>query len=217
MAGPYTVDSYADVVAAKIDQRGLAQTVLLGHSMGGKVALALAARRPPTVCSLVLLAPSPPTPEPITDSARAALLAQWAIHDAAERTLAGITGRALSEDARNRAIDDLTRCGKAAWSAWLNFGSREDIAAAMPRISVPVALLSGSCDTVLPTALISREVAARLCNASMGIIPGAGHLLTLEAPDAVAAAIVSFVHGQADGRRIGTTTNDPSADVIRTG
>jgi len=40
---------------------------LMGHSMGGKTALAIAARRPVALRSLVLIAPSPPNPEPIAE------------------------------------------------------------------------------------------------------------------------------------------------------
>lgn len=194
-SGPYTVDAYADFVEAEMRVRGLVRAVLVGHSMGGKVALALAARCPPGLRSLVLLAPSPPTPEHIEDDGRAALLGGWATYSNASRMLANITARALPEDARRRAVADLMRCGKAAWSAWLNTGSREDITSVMPPIMVPVTILSGTCDTVLPTALLRREVAGRLRTADLQTVPGAGHLLPFEAPNAVAAAIARAASG----------------------
>lgn len=208
-AGPYTVDAYADFVEAEMRVRGLGDTVLVGHSMGGKVALALAARRPAGLRSLVLLAPSPPTPEPIEDSARAALLAGWATYSTASRTLASVTARALPAGARRRAVEDLMRCGKAAWSAWLNVGSREDIAAAMPRITAPTTILSGICDTVFSTALIRREVVARLNAARLETVPGAGHLLPLEAPDAVAAAIARAAYGSSARTRYAGSAAGP--------
>lgn len=225
-AGPYTIDACADFVEAEMRARGLAQTTLVGHSMGGKVALALAARRPPGLRSLVLLAPSPPTPEPIEDFVHAALLAGWATYSSASRMLASITARALPDDARKRAVDDLMRCGKAAWSAWLYAGSREDISAAMPQIHVSTTLLSGTRDTVFSTDVIRREVAARLRISRLQTVPGAGHLLPLEAPDAVAAAIARAASDLPKQRRtairIGTnlayqapTTPQPSA--IQTG
>ncbi|MBA3659529.1 MAG: alpha/beta hydrolase, partial [Gemmatimonadales bacterium] len=67
----YTVRDYADDVAALVERFELTRFHLVGHSMGGKVALAFAARRPPGLEGVVLLAPSPPTPEPIGAAERA--------------------------------------------------------------------------------------------------------------------------------------------------
>ena len=187
--GPYSVSAYADVVEADIRALGPRDFILVGHSMGGKVALALAARQPPGLRSLVLLAPSPPTPEPIQDDARAELIAGWGEYGATSRTLARITAAPLPDAARRVAIDDMMRCGKAAWTAWLTGGSREDFSEAMPRVSAPVTILSGTRDTVFPTRLMHDEVAGRLADARVVTVPGAGHLLPLEAPDAVASAI----------------------------
>lgn len=187
--GPYTVSAYADVVEAKVRACKPPDFILVGHSMGGKVALALAARRTAGLLALLLLAPSPPTPEPIEEDARAEMIAGWGDRGAMSKMLAQITAAPLPDDARRLAIDDMMRCGKAAWDAWLTGGGREDISAAMPCVSVPVTILSGTRDVVLPTALMRDEVAERLADARVDTVPGAGHLLPLEAPQAVAGAI----------------------------
>ena len=187
--GPYTVDAQADFVEARLPSGPF---ILIGHSMGGKVALALAARRPPALAELLLLAPSPPTPEPIADEARAALIAGWGDHGAMARTLAQITAFPLAGSVRERTVDDMVRAGKAAWNAWLTCGSREDISPAMSRINVPATIMSGADDTVLPTLLLDREVTERLSRVRKVVVQGAGHLLPLEAPDEVASAIVQI-------------------------
>lgn len=189
--GPYTVSAYADIVEADIHALGARDFILVGHSMGGKVALALAARRPTGLRALLLLAPSPPTPEPIEEDARAELIAGWGEYGAMSKMLARNTAAPLPDDAGRVAIDDMLRCGKAAWTAWLTGGSREDISAAMPRISVPVTILSGMCDVVLSTELMHDRVAGALADARVDTVPGAGHLLPLEAPRTVAAAVSS--------------------------
>lgn len=61
-AGGFSVDAYADEVAAFIQKHGLSRYVLVGHSMGGKIALALAARQPPGLAGVALLSPSPARP-----------------------------------------------------------------------------------------------------------------------------------------------------------
>ncbi len=187
--GPYTVAAMADDVEARLRALGCTSFVLVGHSMGGKVALAFAARQPVGLRSLVLLAPSPPTPEPIAEDERATFIAGWAEYSTASRILASATSLPLSDDARRLAIGDIMRTGKAAWTAWLACGSREDISAHLRSVEVPATLLSGTCDTVLPTALIAREVAGRLSHARIVTLPGAGHLLPLEAPEAAAQMI----------------------------
>ena len=80
-------------------------------------------------------------------------------------------------------------------------GSRQDISAAMPRIDVPVTVLAGTRDEILPEALLRREVVDRLSDARLIRVPGAGHLLPLEAPDAVAAAVRAAVEALAEPMR----------------
>lgn len=188
-SGPFSVSSYADVVEADLRALGSRDFVLVGHSMGGKVALALAARQPAGLRALLLLAPSPPTPEPIADDVRAESMAGWGEYGAMSKTLARVTAAPLPDDTWRLAIGDMMRCGKAAWTAWLTTGSREDFSGAMPQVTAPVTILLGSRDAVLPTDLMQREVADRLPEARVVTVADAGHLLPLEAPDAVAAAI----------------------------
>lgn len=157
--------------------------------MGGKVALALAGRRPAGLRALVLLAPSPPTPEPIEEEWRAAMIAGWATYSTASRTLALTTAIPLREEARKVVLDDLMRVGKAAWTSWMAHGSREDWSREMDKVALPVTILSGTRDTVLPTDLVRREIVNRLAMSYLHTVPGAGHLLPFEAPDAVADAI----------------------------
>lgn len=189
-SGPYTVDVYADFLAARTS--GLGEFVLVGHSMGGKVALALAARQPAGLRALVLLASSPPTPEPIADAERVRAIDGWATYGAASETLAAITGRPLPDDLRRVEIDDMMRAGKAAWNAWLEHGSREDISGRMDRVAVPVTVMSGTRDPVVPTALQHRLV-SMLPDARLVTVPDAGHLLPIEDPDAVTAAVEDAV------------------------
>lgn len=189
--GPYDVIRYADVAEAAFDAMAAERIVVVGHSMGGKVALALAARRPRRLASLLLLSPSPPTPEPMSDADRATALAGWGDLDHAEATLARITARPLGPHARDLALDDMLRAAAGAWRAWLETGSREDIAAALARIVVPTMILCGSDDSVLPVAVHRRETMSRLPDAALRIVAGAGHLLPIEAPDMVAEAIMA--------------------------
>jgi pimeloyl-ACP methyl ester carboxylesterase len=185
----YSVASYADWVAQYIEDKQLIDYQIIGHSMSGKIALALAARRPAGLRGLILLSPSPPTPEPISDADRAASLAAYGQRAEAEKTFTKITSIPLSDEWREQVITDNLRTTQAAWDAWLLRGSREDISALMPRIEVPCRLLVGENDHAIPLA-VQRQQTLPLLPASTALVavPGAGHLLPLEAPQVIFSA-----------------------------
>ncbi len=197
----YSVDDMADDVAALIDQVGLTGApydfVLVGHSMSGKVALALAARRPAGLRSLVLLAPSPPSPEPIPDDTRERLLATHGQPDTAERTLHEITMVPLSEAAQQQIVTDNLRTSAVAWKAWLASGSREDITDRMSQIDTTVHVAVGEKDTNIPAELLETALMPLLpATATLTMIPAAAHLLPYEAPAAVVALLNTALIGE---------------------
>ena len=186
----YSVAAYADWVAAYARQHCAAGFTLLGHSMGGKVALALAARRPAGLRRLVLLAPSPPTPEPMSARARAAAHAAFGSPAKALKTFHKITQQPLSAAARARVVADNLTATRAAWDAWLERGSRENISDLLRLIAVPCRLLAGENDRAITPVTQRRHTLPRLPpGTAFSTVPGAGHLLPLEAPAEVAAVL----------------------------
>lgn len=179
------VDDAADDIASRIEAQGFGSYTLVGHSMGGKIALALAARRGAGSQRLVLLAPSPPTPEPMSDATRQQLLEGFGIRSAAEETVAQITDHPLPPELRELAVGDILRAKPNAWRAWLETGSRENIAACMNRIEMPVTVIAGASDGAMTPEVLRREVVERLTDARLHTVPNAAHLLPLEAPEAV--------------------------------
>ena len=161
-AGGYSVAAYADEVAALLAARRLRRYVLVGHSMGGKIALALAARRPAGLLGVALLSPSPPTPEPMTEPDRQASLRAFGQRPAAEKTLRTITAQPLPAATQRQIIGDNLRSTKAAWDAWLLHGSREDVSASLPGVRVPCTVLAGDQDAVLSPSVHGLETLPRL-------------------------------------------------------
>jgi pimeloyl-ACP methyl ester carboxylesterase len=182
----YSVASYADWVAQYIADQQLTDYHLLGHSMGGKIALLLAARQPAGLRGLLLLSPSPPTPEPISDNDRAASLAAYGKPGEAEKTFTKITRIPLPEAEHQQVVADNLRTTRAAWDAWLLHGSREDISSQMSGINVPCRVLVGESDQAIPLAAQRQQTLPLLpAGTPLAVVPGAGHLLPLEAPEEV--------------------------------
>jgi pimeloyl-ACP methyl ester carboxylesterase len=184
--GQFTVGEMANDVAALVDRLSIGPYLLIGHSMGGKVAFALAARQPPDLRAVVLLAPSPPTPEPMSDTERVRLLTAYGDRAAAEETVHKITARPLPDPLYAIAIADILRTSEGAWRAWLEHGSRENLAAGLQNVRVPVFTAVGAADETITGSLVRHEIGARLQQSTtVRVIGGVGHLLPLEAPSSV--------------------------------
>jgi len=167
----------------------LSRYILVGHSMGGKVAQAVAARGPAGLERLLLVAPSPLSPEPMAQSERARLLRGYGNRAEAERTNRNIVAEALPSLLFERVVEDNLRTSRAAWRSWLEAGSREDLSSLAAKIAVPTLVLAGEGDPVMPVPLLQREVLSRIAGARLETLAGTGHLLPLERPLEVASWI----------------------------
>ena len=188
-ADSYRVSEMADDVLAVIQQLRLRRFVLIGHTMGGKVAQALASRQPSGLEGLVLVASSPPTPEPMEDAERERLLNAYGKRDAAIQTNQKIAKLPINTADLETLIEDNLRCAETAWRAWLEVGSKEDISNLVSAIACPTLIVAGGADEGLPALTLEREIKTRILGSTLEIIPGSGHLLPLEAAVALAGLI----------------------------
>ncbi|HEV3430745.1 MAG TPA: alpha/beta hydrolase [Paraburkholderia sp.] len=190
----YTIADLADDAQGAIDALALARYVLVGHSMGGKVAQLLASRRPRGLAGLVLVAPSPPTPMLLPDEAREAMLHAYDTRESIGAVLDHVlSGSPLAPPRREQVIEDSLRGAPQAKAAWPNAAMREDISAAVAAIDVPVLVIAGELDQVDRVETLREQVLPRIAGAQLEVLAGVGHLSPLEAPDALAAAIRGFV------------------------
>jgi len=191
--GGYTLDDYADQIGAQLQARQLTNYVLVGHSMGGKMAMTLAARQPAGLVGLALLNPSPPSSEPMTDDDRQASLRAWGKPGEAEKTFRKITVRPVPEAAHKQIVADNLRATKAAWDAWMLHGSRENIVAHLCHLQVPCLIIAGGSDPIMSPSVHGLETLPYLPEGTpLEILPGVGHLLPYEAPTEVAALLQGF-------------------------
>lgn len=190
----WSVGDAADDVAALIAAHALDDFVLVGHSMGGKIALALAAPKLAGLRRVVLVAPSPPTPEPIDEAVRARLLSTHGERAAAEEGARAITFQPPGSPLYERVVADNLATAPGAWRSWLETGSKEDISEAVKRIAVPVLAVSGADDRTIPTAVIAREVVGRVPGAELVEVAGSRHLIPFDQPEELSRLIADFAH-----------------------
>jgi pimeloyl-ACP methyl ester carboxylesterase len=200
----YDVAAMAEHVAGAIRAAAPAgRWFLAGHSMGAKVAAALARRITdgeealPGLAGLVLLAGSPPSPEPMAEERRKDMLG-WFRGDAASSAAEAarfIDANATRLPAADRALaeQDVLRMNPAAWRAWLDAGSKEDWSDRIGTLPLPALVLAGADDADLGPEAQRRLNLPHYARAELVVLPGAKHLLPLEAGAEVAALIRRFV------------------------
>lgn len=188
-----TVTECAKDVASLIQSLALDQYVFIGHSMGGKIAMLLASFQPLGLISLILVAPSPPTPEPMTEEGRKELAAAFGNRNKLEASLNNITAHPLSDTDREKAIADNFRDSYVAWKWWVEHGSREDISSKMCLIKVPVSVVSGAEDHNISTGFLKNEMTKYFPFAAFVEIADTGHLIPLESPEALADFIKTSI------------------------
>jgi pimeloyl-ACP methyl ester carboxylesterase len=191
------VDAAVATIGAEIDG---GPCMLVAHSMGGKIAALVAARALDGraevfgLAGAVLLAPSPPTPEPMDDDKRAEMLA-WVAdgpldESAASEFVAQNVASPLSAADEKAAIEQVRATSALSWRRWLDEGSREDVSAAVGSLDLPVTVLGGEDDDDLGSLAQSRLIADVYPRARFVSLPETGHLLPYERPADVAAEVV---------------------------
>jgi len=191
----YRIADLAEAVGGMIEARELRDVVLVGHSMGGKIAQYLAGQRPAWLKELVLVASSPALPMDVPEPQRLAMQSAYDSRASVEETLDNmLTETPLAGMVRERAIADSLAGDPAAKTAWPAIGMLEDISQTTRRIDVPTLLLIGECDRVDPPAVLADRLVPFLPTPETHELAGVGHLLPLEAPVEVVGHIQRWLN-----------------------
>ena len=192
-ADPLTPDGVCALVAGSCDER----FVLVGYSMGGRLALHTALAIPERVSRLVLLSASAGIADAgeraarrAADEALAAAIEQDTIEEFVERWRRVTLFASDPDWVRDEVAADERRCSPAVLAATLRnlgAGSMAPVWDRLGELHMPVALLAGANDGAYLDA--ARRLAAAIERATLSVVPAAGHRLALQAPEAVAAAI----------------------------
>lgn len=190
----YTLTSLADDVEALIEGKGLKDFVLVGHSMGGKVAQLLASRNPAGLRGLVLVAPATPTPLALPAEILSGFATVYDTRESIEAALENmLVSKPLPYDLHEQVIADSLMGSPGAKAGWPLVMSQEDISGELAGIQVPVLVIAGGADKVDPVEAHQSELLPRLADAEFHVIPGIGHLVPLQAPVEVAGLVSGFL------------------------
>ncbi|UJF32794.1 alpha/beta fold hydrolase [Paenibacillus hexagrammi] len=189
----YGITDLADDAEALIRELGLTRYVLVGHSMGAKAAQLLASRCPEGLEALVLVAPSPPTPQDMPPDFRQAMVHFYDTREGAEAAFNNIVRLPLKEHVREMVLEDMQKSCPPARAAWPETAMIEDISASVASIQAPTLILAGEMDPVDRLEAVEREVAGRIPPARLEVLRNTGHLSPLEVPREIAERITAFL------------------------
>lgn len=183
-----TITEYAQDVVLLLDALGVERVVAAGHSMGGAIAQTMALDHADRVAGLILIGTGAKlrvAPE-ILDGVLAnldstlALVVEWSFGPNAPAELKQLTMTAMAEIAPAVLHADYLGCDR--------FDVRERLA----QIEAPTLVIGGTADKMTPLRF-SQYLADGIPLAQLQVVEGAGHMLALERPALVAAAVGEFM------------------------
>jgi 2-hydroxy-6-oxonona-2,4-dienedioate hydrolase len=176
---PRTLDvpELADALAAWIDGRAVERPALVGNSFGCQVVVELAARGAGHARCLVLLGP---TMDRLARNRR-------------QQTLRWLSNARFERPAQlPLLIRDYAAAGLRRTLATFRCGLRDHIEEKLPRVTVPVLVMRGGRDPIVPQRW-AEEVARLVPSGRLVVVPGAGHTLNFNAPDQTARVLRAYL------------------------
>jgi pimeloyl-ACP methyl ester carboxylesterase len=185
-----SIGGYARSVLAVLDALEIPSAVLAGHSMGGAISLTVALEAPSRVAGLALVGTGAKlrvsqfvlaaTADPAALAASAATMSDYAFGAAAGPALRREFTEGLLAGAPGVAHGDFAACDAF------------DVMARLGEIRAPALVLCGAEDRLTPPKY-AEHLRDHIPGARLELVPGAGHMVTVEAPTRMAGAIEAFL------------------------
>ena len=200
-AGPYSLDDFVGDLRALVEELELANAALVGHSFGGSVALAYAARYPGDVSAVVSVGGPVVLPEQGRQGMRdrADLVGREGMGAVAETVATNGTAPSFRErdpEGFDALVAMLAANDPATYATTCRVLAGMDLRPELGRVSAPVLLVAGDRDGVVPPAA-GDEIEAALPNVARRVtVEDCGHNLTVERPEVLVDEVRSFLRGQ---------------------
>lgn len=223
----YTIEQLAEDLQSFIQALETPRFHLLGHSMGGAVALQYALDQCQHLVSLILLAPAPAEGLStstehhfgLADILSSDALSRWlptlALHRpvmnrAINRVLPGLSE---STELQSLLVEDALRMSPLALTGFMQALNHWNIQPQLGRITVPVLILGGAQDPLIHPPALART-ADGLPNAQLIIWPNTGHAPQLEHPEHFRDLLLNFLQRPTEPV---TKTPEPQAEPTHPG
>lgn len=182
-----SIADYAAYVRAELEKLGSPRPTLVGHSLGGAIALRVTLDAPELVGRLAL----------VGSGARLRVAPAFleAARVAGPTGVLAITQMAFAEDHAEEAERFHAQRAEAAPGALyrdLAACNQFDVMGEVARIAQPTLLIVGEGDRMTPPKY-SEYLSAQIPNATLAIIPDAGHYAQIEQPQRVADALRTWL------------------------
>lgn len=183
-----TLAEYADYVRSVISTRFLSSPIVVGHSLGGAIALRMALDTPTEVGGLVL----------VGTGARLRVLPDFfaALREDSDKALSLIGRYAFSPQTPKelvaKALGEMKKRGPDLLIGDFAAGDGFDVTAEINRINAPTLVIVGRDDRLTP-AEYSDYLSKHIPGAQLRVIDGAGHMVMLEQPDVFNSVLEAFV------------------------
>ena len=189
-----SIVAFAHYINGCIKELQLTDYILCGHSMSGKLvllsAMLLEGHRPE---KLILIAPSPPTTEDMSESEKKRMLNHPNI-DEAIKTVKNVTVKKLKKKRFTYAVDSQLRIDDKTWDWWIEDGMNEDIANQIQGLDIKSYVISSKKDPAINIDAIYEEVLPNLEKPTMITLTKVGHLIPMEMPKKLAKKIKKIIN-----------------------
>jgi len=183
-----TIGAYADVVLSLIKALDLSEVILVGHSMGGAVALDIALRRPEEIAGLILVA----TGARLRVNEALMDLVDSNFNSAVDHVVANTWGPNAEANSVRQASQLMRSCAPDSLRLDFTACNEFDIMSRLGDIALPTLVLVGTEDRMTPPKF-GHYLAGHIPQAEFVSVDGAGHMLALERPQSVSETIAGFI------------------------
>lgn len=189
----YSIKELANDTIALIAGLNLQNYIIVGHSMGGKIAQYIAAQKPAGLQKIVLVAPSPAAATVMPKEMHEGMINAYTSAAGINATIDHVFNAGnLSAQARGQVMADMQSHSESSRLGWPAIALLDDVSAGVADINIPTLIIAGENDIVDSPERLEREVRSVIPGAQMVIIGGVGHLMILQQPAKVAGHIAAF-------------------------